>query len=261
MEQFSVAPPFDFFATRFNVPQRVYSKQSGWAELPRDSWGAEILTVFRVVDRVPDSDPSQVFLTENEELQVGPPYLVPGAKWHYDILSFFAYKNTAWPPVRWFMAVDERGIVPALPGGGRAFWIIDNLDPAQVLVASISFFYVPLLALTFLHCKNVEVIKPPPPSKKRLPRKRKFETRYHRLKIEAIGQKREGEVGSRKTGIEQGLHIVRGHFREYGEEFGKGKLFGKYSGRYWVAAHMSGSLESGVVTKDYEIEAPKENYS
>jgi hypothetical protein len=53
-------------------------------------------------------------------------------------------------------------------------------------------------------------------------------------------------------------HDVRGHWVEYGPEYGKGKLFGKLSGRFWVPAHARGSADTGEVVKDYKIKAPSE---
>jgi hypothetical protein len=50
------------------------------------------------------------------------------------------------------------------------------------------------------------------------------------------------------------LHSVRGHFAEYGTN-GRGKLFGKYSGRYWIPAHARGSSEHGEVEQSYVMEA------
>lgn len=50
------------------------------------------------------------------------------------------------------------------------------------------------------------------------------------------------------------LHSVRGHFAEYGTN-GRGKLFGKLSGRFWIPAHARGSSEHGEVDQSYVMEA------
>jgi hypothetical protein len=47
-------------------------------------------------------------------------------------------------------------------------------------------------------------------------------------------------------------HDCRGHVREYGIG-GKGKLFGKYTGRFWVPPHSRGSKEEGIIEKNYEF--------
>jgi hypothetical protein len=48
------------------------------------------------------------------------------------------------------------------------------------------------------------------------------------------------------------VHSCRGHFSEYGPEFGKGLLFGKYEGRFWVPPHMKGRRGNGTVYKEYK---------
>jgi hypothetical protein len=243
LKQMTLAPPFDFFATRYTLPTRVYSKEHGWTDFPKGSWGSECLTVFRVIDHVPVSSYRQIHLSETDA-QTGQPALVPGAKWHYAVWLFIALKRTVQPPSLWFMAVDELGRLATQAGGQPAFWIVESMADYQVTVIPVSYLHVSALALTFLHCKNVQVVDPPPPTKKRLSRKRKFDVRYHRLKVHAIGQRRYQMSGS-KTDIKQSLHIVRGHFREYGPEYGKQKLFGKHSGRYWVSAHLAGDYREG----------------
>jgi hypothetical protein len=46
------------------------------------------------------------------------------------------------------------------------------------------------------------------------------------------------------------LHICRGHFKTFTEE---ARLFGKYTGTYWWPAHVRGSVDEGVVEKDYRV--------
>ena len=50
------------------------------------------------------------------------------------------------------------------------------------------------------------------------------------------------------------LHKVRGHFRRYGSG-GRGKLFGRISGRFWVPAHVRGAADNGVIVTDYELDS------
>lgn len=52
-------------------------------------------------------------------------------------------------------------------------------------------------------------------------------------------------------------HLCRGHFSEYGPAFGKGLLFGKYSGRFYIPPHLKGDKKNGTVEKDYAIGTPK----
>lgn len=228
----NLAPPFSFFATRYTMPEKVYSEERGWNDQPNA--GTEIITVFRALEEALPA------------IQM---------KWFYDIMLFAIRGRKVNPVARWTMAVDELGRVARQPDGHAAFWIttIPGESPPPHLV---SYLHVSGLALTFLHCRNVEVL-PAYPDKKRKARKRSFEVRWHRLKVSAVGQKREGVGSGESTGIKQSLHIVRGHFKGYGPEYGKGLLFGKYAGRFWVASHFKGDPETGIVSKDYEVDSPE----
>jgi hypothetical protein len=47
------------------------------------------------------------------------------------------------------------------------------------------------------------------------------------------------------------LSSVRGHFSEYGPKYGKGLLFGKIEGRFWIPQHLRGDDSFGVVEQEY----------
>jgi|GEM_PF-2794361 len=80
--------------------------------------------------------------------------------------------------------------------------------------------------------------------------------RYHTLIVRPPGAKHDS------PGIDIGTmprHVCRGHFAEYGPEFGKGLLFGKYAGRFFVPPCLKGNAKNGTVAKDYEIGASLAN--
>ena len=52
-------------------------------------------------------------------------------------------------------------------------------------------------------------------------------------------------------------HVCRGHFAEYGPQFGKGLLFGRYAGRFFIPPHLRGDEKNGIVEKDYAVAAPE----
>ena len=58
------------------------------------------------------------------------------------------------------------------------------------------------------------------------------------------------EGQSQSTGIKQGLHICRGHFKDYTR--GRG-LFGRFKGLYWWDSQVRGTAEKGIVVKDYRV--------
>lgn len=242
-KDFNIAPPFPFFATRYTLP----------SSLGPNFGGLENLSVFRVTDSAPAA--RLTVMAEGVDINPYPPVRVPDARWHIEITTFSAEGRRVSPPVHWFLAIQENGQI-ARYRDHLAMWLTDMGQQEGVGIIADTFVQVSFLALTFIHCKNVQVLPPPPATKKRLPRKLKFESRYHKIKINAIGQRQAAPERRDPTGISQSLHIVRGHFREYGPDYGKGLLFGKYAGRFWVASHFKGDLATGVVTKDYVVEAP-----
>ena len=111
-------------------------------------------------------------------------------------------------------------------------------------------------ALSFLNCKNVKQaqIEPHPKLSKRWRKKTgKPLSRYHVLTVgrtydakrERVETHTEGSEGHRKA-----QHIARGHFRTYTPEQ---PLFGHWHGTLWVASHVRGSKEEGVVSKSYSL--------
>lgn len=112
-----------------------------------------------------------------------------------------------------------------------------------------------LLALSFMHCRNVKVLTERPPEKL----SRKYERRtgkpllkYRVLQIDHMKQVLEREGGASSQGLKKALHICRGHFKQYGRD-GKGLLFGKYTATVWIPMHTRGNAEEGVVVKDYDV--------
>ncbi len=118
-------------------------------------------------------------------------------------------------------------------------------DSEQALEISLvrihSFVYPAFLALSFLHCKNVEVQCPTLPEKLNRKHHKRYGlplTRYHVLNINPMRTvlSREGQV--QRVGLQRALHICRGHFADYTEGAG---LFGRHHGVFWVPQHLRGS--------------------
>lgn len=114
-----------------------------------------------------------------------------------------------------------------------------------------------LLAISFMHCKNVVVTENKPDAKLQKARQRRGQkplVRYRTLNIEPMAKilKREGK--SDETGLKKALHVCRGHFSTYTTER---PLFGKVSGTFWIPSHIRGSGDEGEVIKDYSVDVPK----
>lgn len=115
-----------------------------------------------------------------------------------------------------------------------------------------------LLAVCFMHCKNVKKQLVTPPSlmdKKWTKRHKRPLVRYHILDIDPMKEVLEGEGEHRGNGLRKALHICRGHFATYTAE---APLFGRMTGTFWRPQHIRGSLSEGLVMKDYRIKAPAE---
>lgn len=119
--------------------------------------------------------------------------------------------------------------------------------------------YPALLAISFMHCKNVKIPPQEPiPKLSRAFQKRHGRPllRYHTLEIEPMKKvlETEGEIG--KNGLKRALHLCRGHFATYTPE--KGMLGRKLDApvTVWKPAHVRGSASEGIVAKDYSVKAP-----
>jgi hypothetical protein len=114
-----------------------------------------------------------------------------------------------------------------------------------------------LMAISFMHCKNV-VRKTMEPKehgrfKKKENRHRKPEHSYVVLEIEPLKAILESEGMAETQGLEKALHVCRGHFKTYTPD---APMFGKHVGSFFFAEHIRGSGKSGTITKDYVVNEP-----
>jgi hypothetical protein len=107
--------------------------------------------------------------------------------------------------------------------------------------------------LNFLSCRNVDVAEPvrPRPERRRIAR---TGTRIHEIIVRPAGSSTRSRGN---TGIPVGavpLTSVRGHFAHYGPDYGKGLLFGRHAGRFWIPAHIRGTAEVGEDIHTYRLQ-------
>lgn len=110
-------------------------------------------------------------------------------------------------------------------------------------------------SLNFLNSSNVDIAEPVRP-------------RATRRRIERTGVTVQTIVvrppGKRRTktgpdqarpidAIENVLSPVRGHFSHYGDAYGRGLLFGKYAGKFWVPSHTRGADAGEAGEKTYVL--------
>jgi hypothetical protein len=129
---------------------------------------------------------------------------------------------------------------------------------AEILKSHIDWLKPSMLAVSFLHCKNV-IVQDNAMDK---PLAKKFRVKHgcepcqwKTLVIQPLKQilQREGGAGQNGTGIQKAMHICRGYFRDYRE--GRG-LFGKYHGQFFMPSVVRGSRGT-LGPRNVVVKAPK----
>lgn len=115
----------------------------------------------------------------------------------------------------------------------------------------LSLFYPVFMAISLLHCKNVELIDEPISRQVRRQKERKGGIFYKTLVIEPFKKQAKNEAAEhRESEIHRALHICRGHFATYTEE---NPLFGRHVGTFWKPMHARGNKKHGEIKKDYKV--------
>jgi hypothetical protein len=122
--------------------------------------------------------------------------------------------------------------------------------PELVYAFCTNLLYPALLAICFLHCKNVKILPRGAGTYKGKRNRHGPHIKYHVLNIEPMKETLRTEGKSEETGLKLALHICRGHFKDFRE--GKG-LFGRYKDIYWWDSQVRGNMKEGIVNKDYRI--------
>ena len=104
-----------------------------------------------------------------------------------------------------------------------------------------------------LNCVNVEIAEPQRP---RAERRRLYRTgvTVNEIHVKPTSRSYRG-IGTPLSAIPSSpLSSVRGHYAQYGPKYGRGLLFGKYEGRWWIPQHIRGSEILGVSEQEYLVE-------
>lgn len=115
-----------------------------------------------------------------------------------------------------------------------------------------------LLAISFLHCKNVTIARDdsPDPDLSKYQRKRGLAPSrivFKTLEITPMKKTLERAQTEHAASLQRALHICRGHFANYESR----PLFGKYQGRFWIPQHLRGAPQQGLVHKTYNVHPPE----
>ena len=235
----NIAPPLSPMFVEFRV------STNDWVDGYPIEWGGLFTTVAgdsarRILEHAPHwCDGMQVRYSQVEWLHM---------------VEMFAYVRRAVRLIATALVpVDEFGQIPE---GAHVVTTGATKDvPEGQLIDAGKALMPMLLAISFMHCKNVAQREVQQPMFERQVWRKKHGrplVRYRMLDIDPMRKVLKTEGGSDEVGLKKALHICRGHFATYGKD-GKGKLFGKHEGTFWVPQHVKGSAKQGTVVKDYRV--------
>lgn len=136
--------------------------------------------------------------------------------------------------------------------------IYDDLEHEQQRAARAMTFWFGMgtisAALRMMHVKNIALEDAPLRKKaKKQKRPRPDDLIDWRTLVVTPRGRADGAAGTPLAEALTAQHLVRGHFKTYTAER---PLFGRLVGTFWVAPHVRGSDEVGVVQKGYELRPP-----
>jgi hypothetical protein len=230
----NLAPPYPQFWSEYHLPAKIHSKERGDSMLPMSRGRCGVL--------ITAAPPEDVVATD----------LPAGTRWILWCELFIDYghrENIGGPHGSILLCVDEHGVLIDTPS------IQTFCDPehAEIMRAHVTWLHPVLLAVSFLHCKNVTIVDnsmPKPLAKKFRAKHNREPARYKTLVIEPLKQVLRTQGRSGEVGLQKALHICRGHFRDYRE--GRG-LFGKYHGQFWIPAIVRGTRGESAPPREVKI--------
>jgi len=227
-----VTPPFSRMWIEYGYPPHVDPSGKGRC-------GALVL-----VDHYPTADmPGSFALVLAQAIDGTPPVIGYGAvtfeigidgRMTKDCKLFTPYEHEHWNDLQ------------------RSQWRDDQSFQAGLMAAIIS----------MLHTKNVTTDEQPIDARHAKHCLRKFGEREGGYKFRTVNvwdKPLREYIREAKDAVNKGLmplHKCRGGYAKYGPEFGKGLLFGKYSGRFFHPPHMRGKAKNGITHKDYRVAVP-----
>jgi hypothetical protein len=260
----NVAPPFKKFWMETRHPSKIVSSEYGslpWkstddAHRPKQ-WGA----LFQSLP--PEAlaqHPSGTYTLED----------CKSVKWVVKITLIVQRENGLHPVWEWMMPITADGLIWTrydVPLHEKVSGFSYTLNPT--LERSISepggvemyrgyramyhaFIHPFLLAISFMHCKNVEISTVHPPPKLRAKQARRG-IALHSYRVINVGPIKRMLAAARlpsDSDITVAVHRCRGHFKTYTAER---PLLGRAVGTFFWEDHVRGSKSRGEVTKEYAV--------
>lgn len=222
----NLAPPFPSFWCEHRLPQKIHSKQCGDSDLQISHGRVGVLLLAVSPEQVTGEGwPEETRWCLVAEL----------------FIDYGSQGGIQGPHGTMMLAVDSEGRALDAPWMQGYHRTEDN----EIMKSFFTWLHPMLLAVSFLHCKNVRVVENPvdKPLAKRFRERHGFAPSPHKtLIIEPLKQilRTEGRAG--EVGLAKAMHICRGHFKDYRE--GRG-LFGKYHQIVWQPSVVRGSQKRG----------------
>jgi len=221
----NLAPPFERFWAEHKLPRMIHSKEHG------DTDVGSVCPNGRVGMLLTSLTPDQV---KGEGIPAGTRWIL----WA-EIFVDYGMRGRLIEAGHgaMFLAIDGEGKLLDRP------WSQTYTRPEhhEVIKSFITWLHPALLAVSFLHCKNVKIVDnvmDRPLAKKYRERTGMQPTPWKTLVIEPLKEILRTQGRSSEVGLARAMHICRGHFADYTE--GRG-LFGKYHGRFWIPATVRGT--------------------
>jgi hypothetical protein len=235
------APPFPSFWCEHRLPKLIHSREHG--DTHTGTEGGRIGVFCAAVDPALSKYEGQA------------PEGVKWILWSEIFVDYGRWRSSGLidgPVGSIFMCVDAEGRFLGLPWM-QSYAASDEYS-LEVMRSMMTWLHPMLLAVSFLHCKNVALEDhkvDAPLAKKYRARHGVDPTPYKTLVIEPLKAilRKEGGHGS-GNGLAKALHICRGHFRDYRE--GRG-LFGKYHGQFWIPATVRGTKGKSAPAREIEV--------
>lgn len=155
---------------------------------------------------------------------------------------------TCGPIIRWRYAIYDDGSPADLTWSHCG---VDDKDPRLLPPEPEISSLVPLEAMNLLNCSNVDIVNYSPVSRSQRRRLERTGVRTSVIRVFPPGARR--QPGAQGESLDPRHHGVRGHFASYGPKFGRGLLFGKHQGRFYIPPHVRGSTEHGETEQSYEL--------
>lgn len=256
----NLAPPFANFFLETRKPEYVGlpNTKEAWPTSEPRAWG--ILCWYQDLTK---AEPP-IYKPEDEIWARRLMSLSPRPRWLIELTLYLEHSkgDPVGPYLMCRFPIDDDGtptddqslFMNNLVGGSR----LSAKDQRRQVDELFLYVAPALLAISFLHCKNIEISVNEPPiplSRKHAKHYGRPLIRYHVLNIRPMRTVLRKEGNIETEGLEKALHICRGHFKDYRKD----GLFGKYKGIYWWSDQVRGHPRRGLVLKDYKINPPQKD--